>query len=305
MASHALFRPPPARNEPVREYAPGSSERAALQLRLEQMRSERVEIPAVIGGEDVSTGETKPAVMPHDKEHVLADVHQASGEHAQQAIDVAAAAWEDWSRWPWEDRAAVFLRAAELLSGPWRDTMNAATMLGQSKTAHQAEIDSACELTDFLRFNVEYMTRIYAEQPVSSAGVWNRMEYRPLEGFVLAVSPFNFTAIAGNLTSSAALMGNVVVWKPASTAMLSGYYLMRLFQEAGLPEGVINLVYGSGATIGHAALTSEHLAGIHFTGSTPVFNDMWRTVAQGMERYRNYPRIVGETGGKDFIVAHP
>src|SRR5881392_2671531 len=272
MASHALFRPPPARNEPVREYAPGSSERAALQLRLEQMRSERVEIPAVIGGEDVSTGETKPAVMPHDKEHVLADVHQASGEHAQQAIDVAAAAWEDWSRWPWEDRAAVFLRAAELLSGPWRDTMNAATMLGQSKTAHQAEIDSACELTDFLRFNVEYMTRIYAEQPLSSPGVWNRLEYRPLEGFVFAVSPFNFTAIAGNLTSSPALMGNVVLWKPASTAMLSAYYIMRLFQEAGLPAGVINLVYGPGAEIG---------------------------------RYRNYPRIVGETGGKDFIVVHP
>ena len=187
MASHALFRPPPARNEPVREYAPGSPERAALQLRLEQMRGERIEIPAVIGGEDVSTGETKPAVMPHDKEHVLADVHQAGPEQVERAINVAAAAWEDWSRWPWEDRAAVFLRAAELLSGPWRDTMNAATMLGQSKTAHQAEIDEACELTDFLRFNVEYMTRIYSEQPLSSPGVWNRMEYRPLEGLVFAV----------------------------------------------------------------------------------------------------------------------
>src|SRR4051794_3589297 len=305
MASHALFRPPPARNEPVREYAPGSPERAALQLRLEQMRGERIEIPAVIGGEDVSTGETKPAVMPHDKEHVLADVHQAGAEQVRQAVDVAAAAWEDWSRWPWEDRAAVFLRAAELLSGPWRDTMNAATMLGQSKTAHQAEIDAACELTDFLRFNVEYMTRIYSEQPLSSPGVWNRLEYRPLEGFVFAVSPFNFTAIAGNLTSSAALMGNVVLWKPASTAMLSAHYLMRLWQEAGLPDGVINLVYGPGAEIGDAALASRDLAGIHFTGSTGVFNGMWRTVAGNMDRYRNYPRIVGETGGKDFIVAHP
>jgi 1-pyrroline-5-carboxylate dehydrogenase len=305
MASHALFRPPPARNEPARDYAPGSPERAALQLRLEQMRGERIEIPAVIGGEDVSTGETKPAVMPHDKEHVLADVHQAGPEQVERAINVAAAAWEDWSRWPWEDRAAVFLRAAELLSGPWRDTMNAATMLGQSKTAHQAEIDAACELTDFLRFNVEYMTRIYSEQPLSSPGVWNRMEYRPLEGFVFAVSPFNFTAIAGNLTSSAALMGNVVLWKPASTAMLSAYYLMRMWQEAGLPDGVINMLPGSGAVIGDAALASRDLAGIHFTGSTPVFNGMWKTVGENAGRYRNYPRIVGETGGKDFIVAHP
>jgi 1-pyrroline-5-carboxylate dehydrogenase len=305
MSSHALFRPPPARNEPVRDYAPGSPERTSLQLRLEQMRSERIEIPAVIGGENVKTGETKPAVMPHDKEHVLADVHQAGAEHVQQAINVAAAAWEDWSRWPWEDRAAVFLRAAELLSGPWRDTLNAATMLGQSKTAHQAEIDAACELTDFLRFNVEYMTRIYAEQPLSSPGVWNRLEYRPLEGFVFAVSPFNFTAIAGNLTSSAALMGNVVLWKPASTAMLSAYYLMRLWQEAGLPDGVINMLPGSGAVIGGAALESPDLAGIHFTGSTPVFNGMWKTVGENVGRYRNYPRIVGETGGKDFIVAHP
>jgi 1-pyrroline-5-carboxylate dehydrogenase len=259
----------------------------------------------VIGGKDVRTGDTKPAVMPHEREHVLADVHQGTAEHVQMAIDAAAEAWRDWSRWPWEERAAVFLRAAELLSGPWRDTLNAATMLGQSKTAHQAEIDAACEAIDFFRFNVEFMTRVYSEQPVSSQGVWNRMEYRPLEGFVFAVSPFNFTAIAANLTSSPALMGNTVVWKPAGTAMLSAFYLMRLFQEAGLPDGVINLVYGSGATIGDAALASPHLAGIHFTGSTPVFNGMWRSVASNMERYRNYPRIVGETGGKDFIVAHP
>jgi 1-pyrroline-5-carboxylate dehydrogenase len=305
MSTHAIFRPPPARNEPNHDSARGSPERARLQRRLEQMRDERVEIPLVIGGKDVTTGELKPAVMPHAKDHVLADVHQGGPEHVKQAVDAAAAAWQDWSRWPWEDRAAVLLRAAELLSGPWRETLNAATMLGQSKTAHQAEIDAACEAIDFFRFNVEFMTRLYSEQPESSQGVWNRMEYRPLEGFVFAVSPFNFTAIAANLTTSAALMGNTVVWKPAGTAMLSAYYLMRLLQEAGLPDGVINLVYGSGATIGDAALSSPHLAGIHFTGSTPVFNGMWRTVASNMERYRNYPRIVGETGGKDFIVAHP
>jgi 1-pyrroline-5-carboxylate dehydrogenase len=305
MSTHAIFRPPPAHNEPIHDYAPGSPERLRLQRRLEQMRNERTEIPLVIGGQDVFTGETKPAVMPHDKEHVLADVHQGGAEHVQLAIDAAAKAWEDWSRWPWEERAGVVLRAAELLAGPWRDTLNAATMLGQSKTAHQAEIDAACESIDFFRFNVEFMYRVYSEQPVSSPGLWNRLEYRPLEGFVFAVSPFNFTAIAANLTSSPALMGNVVVWKPAGTAMLSAYYLMRLFQEAGLPDGVINLVYGSGAEIGDAALSSPHLGGIHFTGSTPVFNSMWRTVASNMERYRNYPRIVGETGGKDFIVAHP
>ena len=305
MSTHANFTPPAAHNEPIHDYAPASPERARLQLRLGQMRNERLEIPLVIGGQDVFTGETKQAVMPHDKAHVLADVHQGGAEHVQLAIDAAAKAWEDWSRWPWEERAGVVLRAAELLAGPWRDTINAATMLGQSKTAHQAEIDAACESIDFLRFNVEFMHRIYSQQPVSSPGIWNRLEYRPLEGFVFAVSPFNFTAIAANLTSSPALMGNVVVWKPAGTAMLSAYYVMRLFQEAGLPDGVINLVYGSGATIGDAALSSPHLAGIHFTGSTPVFNGMWRTVASNMERYRNYPRIVGETGGKDFIVAHP
>jgi 1-pyrroline-5-carboxylate dehydrogenase len=305
MSTHAIFTPPPAENEPIHDYAPGSPERARLQLRLEQMRNERLDIPLIIGGREVRTGDTRPAVMPHNKEHVLADVHQGTAEHVELAVNAAATAWEDWSRWPWEERASVVLRAAELLSGPWRDTLNAATMLGQSKTAHQAEIDAACEAIDFFRFNVEFMHRVYSEQPKSSKGVWNRMEYRPLEGFVFAVSPFNFTAIAANLTSSPALMGNVVVWKPAGTAMLSAYYLMRLFQEAGLPDGVINLVYGPGATIGDAALASPHLAGIHFTGSTPVFNGMWRTVASHMEHYRNYPRIVGETGGKDFIVAHP
>ncbi len=221
MGTHGIFKVPPARNEPVRGFEPGSPERASLQAHLDRMAGERIEVPLVIGGKDVFTGTTRPAVMPHDREHVLADVHQGGADQVAAAIEAAAEAWKDWSRWPWEERASVFLRAAELLAGPWRDTLNAATMLGQSKTAHQAEIDAACELVDFLRFNVEFMTRIYSEQPVSGPGVWNRMEYRPLEGFVFAVSPFNFTAIAGNLTSSAALMGNVVLWKPASTAMLS------------------------------------------------------------------------------------
>jgi 1-pyrroline-5-carboxylate dehydrogenase len=305
VSAPGIFRAPPAENEPVRAHAPGSPERASLRLRLEQMQGERLEIPLVIGGRDLRTGQTREAVLPHDRAHVLADVHQGGTAEVQQAVDAAAAAWKDWHRWPWEERAAVFLRAAELLAGPWRDTVNAATMLGQSKTAHQAEIDSACELIDFLRFNVEFMVQIYAEQPRSSQGVWNRMEYRPLEGFVFAVTPFNFTSIAGNLPSSCALMGNTVVWKPASTAMVSAYWLMRLFQEAGLPDGVINLVYGSGAQIGEAALASPELAGIHFTGSTAVFHEMWKTVGGSIDRYRNYPRIVGETGGKDFILAHP
>jgi 1-pyrroline-5-carboxylate dehydrogenase len=304
MSAPGIFRPPTPANEPVKGYEPGSPERESLRLRLEQMRGKRIEIPLVIGGEDVTTGTTREAVMPHDKDHALAEVHQGGASEVERAVDAAGEAWHDWSRLPWEERAAVFLRAAELLSGPWRDTLNAATMLGQSKTAHQAEIDAACELIDFLRFNVQFMTRIYEEQPISSPGVWNRMEYRPLEGFVFAVTPFNFTAIAGNLPSSAALMGNTVVWKPASTAMVSAYYAMRLLQEAGLPPGVINLVYGSGSEIGDAALASEHLAGIHFTGSTPVFQSMWKTVGENIARYRNYPRIVGETGGKDFIVAH-
>jgi 1-pyrroline-5-carboxylate dehydrogenase len=299
-----IFQPPPPRNEPVREYAPGSPERESLRIRLEQMQAERIDIPLVLGGEDVRTGETREAVMPHDKDHVLADVHQGGAAEVEQAIAAAGEAWEDWHRTPWEDRAAVFLRAAELLAGPWRDTLNAATMLGQSKTVHQAEIDAACELIDFWRFNVEFMTRIYAEQPLSGPGTWNRMEYRPLEGFVFAVSPFNFTAIGGNLAGSPALMGNTVVWKPASTATVSAYWIMRLLQEAGLPPGVINLVYGSGAEIGDAALASEHLAGVHFTGSTGVFQGMWKRIGENIADYRNYPRIVGETGGKDFILAH-
>jgi 1-pyrroline-5-carboxylate dehydrogenase len=304
MGTHGIFRPPPAENEPVRSYAPGSPEREELRVRLAELQARQLELPLVIGGQEVRTGQTFEAVMPHKKSHVLATVHKGGAKEVARAVEAAADAWRDWSRWPWEERAAVFLRAAELLAGPWRATLNAATMLGQSKTAHQAEIDAACELIDFLRFNVEFMTRIYEEQPNSSPGVWNRMEYRPLEGFVFAVSPFNFTAIAGNLTSSAALMGNTVLWKPASTAAFSAHFLMRLFEEAGLPPGVINLLYGSGAEIGDPALASPDLAGIHFTGSTPVFQGMWGTVGKNIANYRNYPRIVGETGGKDFIVAH-
>ncbi len=305
MSAPGIFRPPPPRNEPVRDYAPGSPERASLQLRLEQMKRERPEIPMVIGGKDVTTGNLREAVMPHDKDHVLAEVHQGGAAEVEQAIEAAGEAWEDWHRLPWEERASIFLRAAELLAGPWRDTLNAATMLGQSKTAHQAEIDAACELTDFWRFNPWLMTRMYEEQPMSAPGAWNRMEYRPLEGFVFAVTPFNFTAIGGNLPTAPALLGNTVVWKPAGTAMLSAHYTMRLLQEAGLPDGVINLVYGPGKEIGDAALGSRDLAGVHFTGSTAVFQSMWKTIGANIENYRSYPRIVGETGGKDFIVAHP
>jgi 1-pyrroline-5-carboxylate dehydrogenase len=305
VSAPAIFSLPEPKNDPVRDYAPGSRDREELRVRIAEMQRERIEIPLLIGGEEVRTGDTFEAVMPHDKDHVLADVHKGSPEHVQQAIDAAREAWHDWSRMPWEDRAAIFLRAAELLAGPWRATLNAATMLNQSKTVHQAEIDAACEIVDFWRFNPTYMKRIYEEQPISSPGVWNRMEYRPLEGFVFAVSPFNFTAIGANLSTSPALMGNTVVWKPASTASLAAYYVMRVLQEAGLPPGVVNLVYGSGATIGDAALGSPELAGVHFTGSTPVFHGMWRMIGTNIDRYRNYPRIVGETGGKNFIVAHP
>ena len=305
MSAPGIFRPPAAVNEPVKSYAPGSSERAELQARLTQVAAERAHIPMVIGGKRVETGTTFEAVMPHRRSHVLADVALGGGGEVERAIAAARAAHPAWSQTPWHERVAVFLRAAELVSGPWRSKINAATMLNQSKTAYQAEIDAACETIDFLRYNAEYLVRIYEEQPVSSAGVWNRMEYRALEGFVFAVSPFNFTAIGANLTTSPALMGNTVVWKPASTQALSAWITMRILEEAGLPPGVINLVFGPGTEMGAAALASPELAGVHFTGSTGVFQSIWRTIGNDIGRYRNYPRIVGETGGKDFILAHP
>src|SRR3954463_25998 len=305
MSRPGIFRPPSPRNEPVLGYEAGSPERAEVQARLAAMAKEPIEIPVVIGGEEIRTGDTFDAVMPHDKERVLAHVHKAGTAEVERAIAASAEAWEDWHRLPWEERAAVFLRAAELLSGPWRSTLVAATMLNQSKTVHQAEIDAACETIDFWRFNVQFMTRIYEEQPISSPGIWNRMEYRPLEGFVFAISPFNFTAIGANLVSSPALIGDVVLWKPASTAALSSYWTLKLLEEAGLPPGVVHFLPGSGAAIGDPVLASNHLAGIHFTGSTQVFHSIWKTVGENIDRYRNYPRIVGETGGKDFIVAHP
>jgi 1-pyrroline-5-carboxylate dehydrogenase len=298
-------RVPSPVNEPVKGYAPGSPEKAALKARLAEMAGERVEIPVIIGGKEIRTGDTAEAVMPHDHRHVLADWHKASREHVTQAIDAANAAHREWANWSWEDRAAVFLKAAELLATTWRATLNASTMLGQSKTAFQAEIDSAAELVDFWRYNPYYAQDLYDEQPYSDRTMWNQLDYRPLEGFVYAVTPFNFTSIAGNLPTAPALMGNTVVWKPASSAMLSAYYIMKLLEEAGLPPGVINFVPGDAAAISEVALTHRDLAGVHFTGSTGVFNSMWQTIGGNMSRYRSYPRIVGETGGKDFIVAHP
>jgi 1-pyrroline-5-carboxylate dehydrogenase len=292
-------------NEPVKSYAPGSPERAELKARLAAMAAERVEIPLVIGGEDVRTGEVDRAVMPHNHRHVLADFHKAGPGHVERAIQAALQARSEWASWPWEDRAAIFLKASELLASRWRATLNAATMLNQSKTAFQAEIDAACELADFWRFNPFYAQELYGEQPISDRGMWNQLDYRGLEGFVYAISPFNFTAIGGNLPTSAALMGCTVVWKPASSAMLSGSYIMRLLQEAGLPPGVINFVAGDPRMISDAVLSHRELAGVHFTGSTEVFNAMWKTIGSRMASYRSYPRIVGETGGKDFIVAHP
>jgi 1-pyrroline-5-carboxylate dehydrogenase len=298
-------RVPPPVNEPIKSYVPGSPERAALKTRLKEMANERVDIPIIIGGKEIRTGETAQAVMPHNHRHVLADWHKASAKHVEQAIQAAAKAREEWANWAWEDRAAVLLKAAELLATTERATLNAATMLGQSKTVYQAEIDSACELIDFWRFNPHYAQELYDEQPMSTGGMWNMTDYRPLEGFVYAVTPFNFTAIGGNLPTAAALMGNTVIWKPASSAMLSAYYVMRILEEAGMPPGVINFVPGDPAEISNTLLAHRDLAGVHFTGSTAVFNSMWKTIGANMSQYATYPRIVGETGGKDFIVAHP
>ncbi|MCB9594723.1 MAG: L-glutamate gamma-semialdehyde dehydrogenase [Sandaracinaceae bacterium] len=291
-------------NEPVLAYAPGSPERAALKAALEAAAGERPEIPIVIGGDAIESGRTVDVVMPHAHGHVLATAHEASGEHVTRAIEVAMEARRSWSRTPFEDRAAIFLRAAELLTTTWRQRINAACMLGQSKTCFQSEIDAVCELADFWRFNVAFAERIYAEQPISPRGQWNRVDHRPLEGFVLAVTPFNFLSIAANLPTAPILMGNVALWKPSSTSLLGCWEMMRLLKEAGLPDGVLSLLPGAGPEQGAAALASEHLAGVHFTGSTGTFKALWRGISDGLDRYRTFPRLVGETGGKDFIVAH-
>jgi 1-pyrroline-5-carboxylate dehydrogenase len=292
-------------NEPVRDYAPGSEERASLKRRLQELKSQAIEIPAFIGGKEIRTGRTETVHPPHEISHTLGTVHLCGEEEVKSAIEAALEARHQWAAMPWTERAAIFLRAADLLAGPWRDTLNAATMLGQSKNVYQAEIDSACEWIDFLRFNAKYMEEIYTEQPVSSPGVWNRLEYRPLEGFVFAVTPFNFTAIQANLPAAPAMMGNVVIWKPATTAVYSAYFIYKLLEEAGLPAGVINMLPGHGADVGDHVFESPHLAGLHFTGSTRTFQHMWRTIGERIDRYRTYPRIVGETGGKDFVVVHP
>ncbi|NUS74252.1 MAG: L-glutamate gamma-semialdehyde dehydrogenase [Corynebacteriales bacterium] len=298
--------PTPA-NEPVLSYAPGSAEREELHARLAEMSDTTpMELTHTIGGQQVvGAGERIPVVQPHAHAKVLGYAYEATADEVRAAVDAALAAAPAWRDLPYDDRAAIFLRAAELLSGPWRSTLNAATMLGQSKSVQQAEIDSACELIDFWRFNVAFGRHILAEQPASSPGVWNRFDHRPLEGFVLAITPFNFTAIGGNLPTAPALMGNTVVWKPSSTQQFAAHFTLRLLEAAGLPPGVINLVGGHGAAVSEVALTNPHLAGIHFTGSTKTFQHLWRTVGENIDRYRTYPRLVGETGGKDFVIAHP
>lgn len=292
-------------NEPIKSFAPGSPEKVSLKARVREMLAEEIEIPLIIGGKEVRTGNTAKAVCPHDHNHVLGTYHKAGEKEVQMAIDASQAAWGEWSDMPWEHRSAVMLRAAELLAGPWRDTLNAACMLNQSKTVYQAEIDAACELIDFFRFNPHYMRFLFEQQPASDKGHWDYVEYRALEGFVFAVTPFNFASIAGNLQTSPALMGNTVLWKPASSAVFTGHYLMKLFEAAGFPPGVINFIPGSGGQVGNPVMASPHLAGVHFTGSTPVFQGMWKTIGTNIASYKTYPRIVGETGGKDFVFAHP
>jgi 1-pyrroline-5-carboxylate dehydrogenase len=291
-------------NEPVLSYAPGSPERALLKETYARMHGEEIEVPLIIGGKEVRTGNMDAQVSPHEHGHVLARYHKAGPNEVKQAIEAANKAWKEWSHWPWEDRLAVFQRAADLLATRYRPVLNAATMLGQSKTSHQAEIDSACELIDFLRFNTYFAQKLYSEQPFSGPGMWNRLDHRPLEGFVYAVTPFNFTAIAGNLPTAPAMLGNVALWKPAATAIYSGWYIMKLLMEAGLPPGVINFLPGDPGPMTEAILGDPSLAGIHFTGSTAVFQMIWRQVGERIDSYRTYPRLVGETGGKDFIVAH-
>ena len=302
---NAYFKYVEPKNEPVLNYAPGSAERKSLQAELKKMKSELRDIPMYINGKEVRTGDKKEIRPPHETAHLLGHFHAGKAEHVDQAIAAALAAREAWAATPWEHRAAIFMKAAELLATKYRWRMNAATMLGQSKNAYQAEIDSACELIDFLRFNVHYLTDIYAQQPLSPQGIHNRLEYRPLEGFILAVTPFNFTAIGGNLPTAPAMCGNVAVWKPANTQIYSASVFMEILQEAGLPDGVINLVYTDGPTVGDICFNHRDFAGVHFTGSTGVFQNMWKTIGNNINKYRSYPRIVGETGGKDFVMVHP
>ncbi|MCZ4694135.1 L-glutamate gamma-semialdehyde dehydrogenase [Ancylomarina euxinus] len=300
-----IYNIPAVTNEPILSYAPGSPERAELQATLKDMRSREIDVPMYIGGEEVRTGNLFAMTPPHDHQHVLGHYHQGEKKHIQMAIDAALAAKPAWEAMAWEHRASIFLKAAELISGPYRQKLNAATMLGQSKNAYQAEIDSACEIADFLRFNVQYMTDIYKQQPISSKGIWNRVEQRPLEGFVFALTPFNFTAIAGNLPTAPAMMGNCIVWKPSKTAVYSAQVLMEVFIKAGVPAGVINLVYVSGPAASEVLFSSPDFAGIHFTGSTGVFQDIWKNIGDNIHKFKSYPRIVGETGGKDYIFMHP
>ncbi len=299
-----IYKVPAPSNEPVRDYAPGSLERKELREALAQARSQVIDIPMYIGSEQIKTDQKVPISPPHDHQHVLGHFHQGDTSHVTLAINAALGAKAAWAEMSWEHRASIFLKAADLISGPYRAKLNAATMLGQSKNAYQAEIDSACEIIDFLRFNVHFMTQIYGQQPGSAPGIWNRLEQRPLEGFVFALTPFNFTAIAGNLPTSAAMMGNTVVWKPAFTQIYAANVLMQVFREAGVPDGVINLIYVDGPSVGDIVFEHPDFAGIHFTGSTGVFQHIWRTIGSNIAKYKSYPRIVGETGGKDFILAH-
>ncbi|MBF6609268.1 MAG: L-glutamate gamma-semialdehyde dehydrogenase [Flavobacterium sp.] len=300
-----IFHVPNAVNEPVKSYAPNSPEKAAVLATYKEMWNSKVDIPLYIGGEEIRTGKTKDISAPHDHKHVVGHYHTCEKSHVEQAISTALEARKAWGDLPWEHRAAIFLKAAELIAGPYRARINAATMIGQSKTIYQAEIDAACELIDFLRYNVQFMTEIYNDQPKSTSDMWNRVEYRPLEGFVYAITPFNFTAIAGNLPASAAMMGNVVIWKPTHNQIYSAKVIIDVFKEAGVPDGVINVVYGDSAMISKTIFDSRDFAGTHFTGSTTVFNNIWKEIGTRISHYKTYPRIVGETGGKDFILAHP
>ncbi len=302
--SNAYFIPPKAVNEPILGYAPGSSEREELQATYKEMKGNNVDIPMIIDGKEITTNDKRSVHPPHDIKHTIGQYNYGNASHVQSAIDAALKAKEQWANTSWEQRASVFLKAADLLAGPWRAKINASTMLCQSKNAFQAEIDAACELIDFFRYNVEYMTQIYEEQPESAPGMWNRMEHRPLEGFIFAVTPFNFTSIALNLCIAPAMMGNTIVWKPSDTQIYSAYYTMELMREAGLPDGVINLVYCDGPESGDVVFEHPDFAGIHFTGSTATFQAMWNKIGSNISKYKTYPRIVGETGGKDFVVAH-